>query len=211
MKKTAILIDGGWMAPGLSKLLHVRYATADQIYRNAKSVLLPGDEELYRLFYYDASPYDGTLENPISHVNTDFSSLPSFGGRERFFQELNAMPQVALRLGVLKFRGWKFKDDFSKNLLDGTVTTSSITANDIRPNLTQKGVDMRIGIDIASLVFKHIVDRIILFSGDTDMVPAMKLARIEGVQIVVVQIGATPLNSKLIEDSDFLRTLTLVP
>ena len=43
------------------------------------------------------------------------------------------------------------------------------------------------------------------------MIPAMKLARIEGVQIVVVQMGSKKLNSKLIADSDFLRVLTLQP
>lgn len=208
--KTAILVDGGWMALELAKLLKVRYATADQVYRNAISVLLP-DEELYRVFYYDASPYDGMQENPISRIKTDFSTLPSFGGREKFFRELNSMPQVALRLGSVNFRGWKIDDKFYKGLLDGSVTTSSITADDIKPSLTQKGVDMRIGIDIASLVFKKIVNRIILFCGDTDMVPAMKLARIEGVQIVVVQMGKKKLNSKLIADSDFLRVLTLQP
>ena len=66
---------------------------------------------------------------------------------------------------------------------------------------------MKIGIDIASLVFKKLVSRIILFSGDTDMVPAMKLARVEGIQIVMIQIGKKALSSKLIEDSDFVRTL----
>ena len=207
---TAILVDGGWMALELSKLLDVRYATADQVYRNAKSVLLPS-EELYRLFYYDASPYDGVQENPISREKKDFSKSPSFGGREKFFRDLNAKPQVALRLGTVNFRGWKIADKFTKGLLNGSVTTNSITADDITPSLTQKGVDMRIGIDIASLVFKKIVSRIILFCGDTDMIPAMKLARIEGVQIVVVQMGSKKLNSKLIADSDFLRVLTLQP
>lgn len=208
--KTAILVDGGWMALELAKYLKVRYASAEQVYRNASSILLP-DEDLYRLFYYDASPYDGTQENPISRAKIDFAASPSFGGRERFFRELNAMPQVALRLGTVSFRGWQIVDEFQKKLLAGTVTTSSLSDKDIKPNLMQKGVDMRIGIDIASMVFKKIVDRIVLFSGDTDMVPAIKLARVEGVQVVVVQMGKKSLNSKLIEDSDFLRVLTPAP
>lgn len=40
------------------------------------------------------------------------------------------------------------------------------------------------GIDVATLSLKRIVDRIILISGDTDMILAMKLARREGVQVV---------------------------
>ena len=210
MQKTALLIDGGWMAPTVARNLKVRYATAKQVYDNALSVMLP-EEILYRVFYYDSAPYKGMQQNPISKNNIDFSASKSVLGRENFFRLLNTMPQVALRIGTLNYRGWKLTDQFYNNLLKGTVSPNSISKEDIEPNFMQKGVDMKIGIDIASLVFKKQVDRIILFSGDTDMLPAMKLARIEGVQIVVVQIGASELNYKLIEESDFLRVLNPNP
>ena len=206
MTKTAILIDGGWMAPAVSYELKVKFATAKQVYDNARSVMT-ADEELYRMFYYDSEPYKGHQKNPISNVDTDFSLKPAVSGRERFYRELNAMSQVALRIGSLNYRGWKLTDEFYGNLINGTVSPNSISESDIKPNFTQKGVDMKIGIDIASLVFKKLVSRIILFSGDTDMVPAMKLARVEGIQIVMIQIGKKALSSKLIEDSDFVRTL----
>jgi uncharacterized LabA/DUF88 family protein len=41
----------------------------------------------------------------------------------------------------------------------------------------QKGVDMRIGVDIASITFKKQASTIVLVSGDSDFVPAAKLAR----------------------------------
>ena len=206
MTKTAILVDGGWMALELAKFLGVRYATAEQVYRNAK-LSLCADEELYRMFYYDANPYSGKAKNPISGQVEDFSNSKSANGRKRFFEELVAMPQVALRLGTVNYHGWNISDTFYKGLLNGSLSPNAISDKDIHPNFSQKGVDMRIGIDIASLVFKKIVSRIILFSGDTDMIPAMKLARVEGVQIVLVQIGGDKLHSKLIEDSDFVREL----
>ena len=205
--KTAILIDGGWMARVLASELNKRYATAEQVYRNAISVMAE-DEELYRVFYYDSEPYQKAQTNPISGLEEDFSKKSTAQGRDRFYRELNKMPQMALRMGSLNYRGWKLKDDFYEKLLNRTVQPNSISATDIMPNFMQKGVDMKIGIDIASLVFKKIVSRIILFSADTDMIPAIKLARREGVQISVVQIGKAKLGSKLIEDSDFLLTLT---
>ena len=70
---------------------------------------------------------------------------------------------------------------------------------------------MRIGIDVASLSLKRIVDRIILFSGDTDMIPAMKLARREGVQVFMVKLGTWPLKDSLSEDADGVRTLIPQP
>lgn len=208
MYKTAILIDGGWMAPEVSRKLKVKFATAEQIYNSAISVL-QSDEELYRVFYYDSAPYLGKQKNPISNEDIDFSQNPGVAGRDRFLKELNSKPQVALRIGSLAFRGWKLTQQIHNDLLSNKTKATEINSSHIKPNFMQKGVDMKIGIDIASLVFKKIVSRIILFSADTDMTPAMKLARIEGVQIVMVQIGNTTLNPKLIEDSDFVRILDI--
>jgi uncharacterized LabA/DUF88 family protein len=39
---------------------------------------------------------------------------------------------------------------------------------------------MRIGLDIASMTLKHQVDTLVLVTGDSDFVPAAKLARREG-------------------------------
>src|SRR5437773_32308 len=87
-------------------------------------------------------------------------------------------------------------------------------ANDVFLALEQKGVDMRIGIDVATLTLKRIVDRIILISGDTDMIPAMKLARREGVQVVLVEVASqqgTSLSKRLDEDTDLCRIITPKP
>ncbi|WP_374063716.1 NYN domain-containing protein [Cupriavidus sp. DF5525] len=46
-------------------------------------------------------------------------------------------------------------------------------------------VDMRIGIDVASLAFKKQVDQIVLIAGDADFVPAAKQARREGVDFIL--------------------------
>ena len=196
------------MAPEVSRKLKVKFATAEQIYNSAISVL-QSDEELYRVFYYDSAPYLGKQKNPISNEDIDFSQNPGVAGRDRFLKELNSKPQVALRIGSLAFRGWKLTQQIHNDLLSNKTKATEINSSHIKPNFMQKGVDMKIGIDIASLVFKKIVSRIILFSADTDMTPAMKLARIEGVQIVMVQIGNTTLNPKLIEDSDFVRILDI--
>jgi len=47
----------------------------------------------------------------------------------------------------------------------------------------QKGVDMRIGLDIAWLSIKRIVDSVVLITGDSDFVPVMKFARKEGIRV----------------------------
>jgi uncharacterized LabA/DUF88 family protein len=208
MKKSAILLDGEWFRRGLDtalkgKLLHG--VTADVMYRNAL-LALGADEELFRLFYYDCPPYSGKETNPISRVIEDFEAQPKHHSRTRFIKELKAMDCVAMRLGTAKKRGWTLKDTYIQKAISGKPVAPA--ANDVFLNLEQKGVDMRIGIDVATLTLKKIVDRIILISGDTDMIPAMKLARREGVQVVLIEIAAARVHTELDEDADLVRCIT---
>jgi uncharacterized LabA/DUF88 family protein len=56
---------------------------------------------------------------------------------------------------------------------------------DVALGLRQKGVDMRIGLDITSITLKKQADTMILVTGDSDFVPAAKLARREGVEFIL--------------------------
>ena len=64
---------------------------------------------------------------------------------------------------------------------------------------------MKIGLDIASLAFKKQVDKIVLISGDSDFVPAAKLARREGIDFVLDPLFS-PIKPDLFEHIDGLRT-----
>lgn len=208
MKKTALLIDGGWFSKGLGKILQLPggWPTAAQVVKNANAVLKP-DEELYRIFYYDCEPFDRSIVNPINGAKTNYRSTSAYMARKKFFSELGQAEYIALRRGELKARGWGFSPSYQRGLVNGHPPALP-RPQDVYPNLEQKGVDMRIGIDVATLAFKKIVDRIILFSADTDMIPAIKLARREGLQIFVVKLEPWPLKHDIIEDSDGVRSLT---
>ncbi|MCG3356849.1 NYN domain-containing protein, partial [Neisseria meningitidis] len=78
---------------------------------------------------------------------------------------------------------WILKPQVMKNLLKNPST--QITENDVVLDVKQKGVDMRIGLDISSITLKKQADKIILFSGDSDFVPAAKLARREGIDFIL--------------------------
>jgi uncharacterized LabA/DUF88 family protein len=72
-------------------------------------------------------------------------------------------------------------------------------------DIKQKGVDMKIGVDIASLAYKKQVDRIILIAGDSDFVPASKLARREGIDFILDPMW-NHINPDLFEHIDGLTT-----
>ena len=65
---------------------------------------------------------------------------------------------------------------------------------------------MRIGLDIASLTFKEQVDQVVLVSGESDFVPAVKLARREGIDFVLDPLwaGAKP---SLLEHVDGVKSV----
>ncbi|WRN43435.1 NYN domain-containing protein [Staphylococcus aureus] len=110
----------------------------------------------------------------------------------RLFQRNEQKRKVALRLGELSEHSVEcnLKYSITKKLLNGSIDLNDLKEKDFSLSLQQKGVDMKIGLDIASLSFKHQVDKIILIAGDSDFVPAAKLARTEGIDFVLDSLGA---------------------
>ena len=69
---------------------------------------------------------------------------------------------------------------------------------------------MRIGLDIASLTHKGRVTQIVLISGDSDFVPAAKLARRGGIDFVLDPMWAT-IRPDLYEHIDGLKSVCPKP
>jgi uncharacterized LabA/DUF88 family protein len=97
------------------------------------------------------------------------------------------------------FRGWKIRHGRLPEK-DSSVT---LTAPDLEPNIHQKGVDMRLGLDIAALTLKAHVEALVLVAGDSDFVPAMKFARREGAQLFLVTLGHS-VRADMLEHSDLV-------
>lgn len=67
----------------------------------------------------------------------------------------------------------------------------SLRSGDVNLGLCQKGMDMRIATDIASIILKKQACTIVLIAGDGDFVPAAKLARREGMELTLAPVGKT--------------------
>jgi uncharacterized LabA/DUF88 family protein len=90
-------------------------------------------------------------------------------------------------------------------LLGGNLSFTILTDDDFEYAAAQKGVDMRVGLDIASLSYKRQVDQIVLVAGDSDFVPAAKLARREGIDFVLDPLWH-PVHPSLQEHVDGVRS-----
>lgn len=142
---------------------------------------------LYRIFYYDCYPLDKKAHNPITKKAIDFKRTPEYEFKMDLLNALKQKRKVALRMGTLKDNHvWQLRPRVVKDLLEGKIKSiKELKEDDVYLDIKQKGIDMKIGVDIASIALKSFVDTIVLFSGDSDFVPAAKLARREGIDFIL--------------------------
>jgi len=190
MHRVSVLIDGGHLRVLTRK--SGRTYNPDYIEKVAHACVEP-DETLLRILYYDCAPYVGKVRLPVSGNEHEFQ------GSDAWLNALARKSLFAVRRGVLKFRGYKPKKV--------PIAAAQLTDNDFSPDFEQKGVDMRIGLDIANHAAMKSVDRIILVSGDTDCLPAMKHARISGLQLVIIGFPNHRVAPELLWHADFERRI----
>lgn len=141
---------------------------------------------LFRVFYYDAPPLEGSASNPIDRSLLNFSGTVQARQNRALLDALEMLPDFAVRRGAIIQTGWKLGTAALRNLSNNP---RPINAHDIVPDMEQKGVDLRIGLDIATLSLRRIVDTVVLVTGDSDLVPAMKFARREGLRVCLQPLG----------------------
>lgn len=167
-------------------------------------------DDLYRIFFYDCPPLEKKLHYPISKKSLDLAKSEEACYRHALHQELIKKRKVVLRLGRLADYGthWKIKPGSQKELLAGKRSLESLSDDDFSIDITQKGVDMQIGVDITVVSLKKQANRIVLVAGDSDFVPASKLARREGVDFILDPMRQK-VSDDLLEHIDALKTTYL--
>lgn len=146
----------------------------------------------YRLFFYDCPPLAKRTQLPISKRGLDLGRTETAKARTAIHNQLLTIRKVALRLGRLNEKfGWRVKPEAASRWIS-SMDEIKPSDDDFEIDTVQKGVDMRLGLDVASMAFKRQVDQIVLVAGDADFVPAVKLARREGIDVVLDPMGGTP-------------------
>lgn len=209
--KTAILVDGGFYRRRAYAAFGDKTPKerADELYSYCKRHLNTHGEsnELYRIFYYDCPPMTAQIYHPLTKKAVNFAKSDTYTWANDFFNELKKKRKVALRMGELSEQQahYRLKNNILNKLMRGDISVSDIKERDFLFDVEQKGVDMRIGLDIASLSYKKQVNQIVLISGDSDFVSAAKLARREGIDFILDALH-TNIKPNLFEHIDGLRT-----
>jgi uncharacterized LabA/DUF88 family protein len=116
---------------------------------------MAGASELLRTYYYHCLPFQ-------SNPPTD-DERRRFSQAQGFFNRLCRIPRFHVREGKLAFRG---RDASTGQLI-----------------FEQKRVDLMLGLDMALLAAKHQISDVVLFSGDSDLLPAVEAVKAEGVLV----------------------------
>ena len=192
------MIDGGHLR-ALAKRSHAHtpdFAYTPDFIVGFAQKCVDKDETLLRCLYYDCRPFNGRIRLPISGTEKTFTA------NDGWLRELAARDLMAVRLGQLRLRGFKRKPGTEHK------GKAELVDEDFKPVFEQKGVDMRIGLDIANYAQMRSLDRIALVTGDTDCVPAMKHARKAGIQVIIVSLPGHHLHETLKEHADFVRQIS---
>lgn len=121
------------------------------------AIHLAGGQEILRTYYYDALPYQS--DPPTA------DERQRFGARQRYFDALRKLPRYEVREGRCA-RTW----DPSQN----------------RWKFSQKQVDVLLSVDLVRLASKAQISKAVLIAGDSDFLPAVKIAKDEGVSVEVI-------------------------
>lgn len=189
MHKMAILVDGGFYLKQ-ARWLRGEKAPANratELFDYCKAHRDHEDAELYRIFYYDCDPIGKKAYHPLLDRTIDLKKSDEFKWKTEFFEELAKKRKLAIRKGQPLEGSCEYvmKAPVAKDVARGKRTAEDLTENDFVLDVQQKGVDMRIGLDVALITLQKFADQIVLITGDSDFVPAAKFARRNGVDFIL--------------------------
>lgn len=197
----SLLVDGGFLTKKLKKPDPNPEVQAHRLIQAARACLDARVEELYRIFYYDCPPY-GCKQNDLLGNEVDFGASPHFAYQTALLSHIAKQPFVAVRRGTISYQGWVLKTHLVYQMRRKPQSVFGVT--DFAPKFAQKGVDMRIGLDVAMLAIDKKIDRVALVTADSDFIPAMKLARREGLQVVLSSLSGRT-KPELLDHADIYR------
>lgn len=183
-----MLIDGGFLTKALS-VKSKKFPTLSEVSSECARIQSHPDLsalDLLRIYFYDAPPASEVLTNPIDGAVLDLKKTPIYTRNTQLLNDLELLPNFSVRRGEAVARGWMIGKAAMQRLMKSPAPP---TAKDLVPNVSQKGVDLRIGLDIARIALRQTAQAICVITGDSDLVPAFKFARREGLRVYLDYLG----------------------
>jgi uncharacterized LabA/DUF88 family protein len=151
MYQVAIFIDGGY----LDKVVRHEFDEAKIDFRSLSDAIVTAihpSADIFRTYYYHCLPYKSSP--PTQEESERFSAA------QNFMDAINRLPRFTVRYGRLARRGPDRNGKFT---------------------FEQKMVDVYLSIDLVHMSLKSRITHAAIVAGDSDFVPAIELARNEGI------------------------------
>lgn len=155
MARLAVFIDGGYIVSICRQHFDGARVDYHKVGEEIRRMVEQGSFEAvdrFRTYYYTCPPYQG--DPPTVDERDRLSAY------QRFTHSVGSLPRFEVREGRLQKQG--FRDDGN-------------------PIFQQKRVDLLLGLDIALLSAKQQITHVALLAGDSDFLPAVTVAKREGV------------------------------
>lgn len=201
----AILLDGGFVTKKLQEKLK-EPAKADDVVALCEEIRSHEelkDYELLRTYFYDAPPSLATVKYPVSAETYNLAATERAKHAQSLYDQLELRPGFALRMGETRLtpQAWKLKP---KSVVQITKEPRALEDRDFLLDINQKGVDIRIGLDMARLALREMVRAVVVVTADSDFVPAFKFVRREGVKVMLCTLGHKGARRELKAHADFV-------
>lgn len=165
----------------LEKVLRYEFAEP-KVDLSKLAQVMAAPDELLRAYYYNCLPFQSNPPTETEKVR--------YAKAHRFVTALKSLPRFEVRLGKLAYRG----QDQNGN-----------------PIFMQKRVDCMVGVDMALLAGKAKISNVAVFTGDSDLIPAIEAVKRESVLVTLWHGGfheGTAPSRELVEMADERRELT---
>lgn len=215
MKRVAIFIDWENLRLDIQHIqrTHTQRSDITFNYNNVKDIsfliryFVAQNEEITKIFFYTASPLS------TKEINKESSKYikknPELYQKFTQYKKQKSSSMDKLERKILDFiKHIAFEDYFAVRL--GELKLSGFD-NSGKPIINQKQVDMLLGLDISHIAYQRLADKIIVFCKDTDIIPALKCARTNGIEVVIASIKeGYKVADKLKKHSDMIREKSLL-
>ncbi len=201
----AILLDGGFVTKKLQEKLKEPPKADDVV--SLCTEISANDElqhyELLRTYFYDAPPSQETVQYPVSRTTYPLATTERAKHAQSLYDQLELRPGFALRMGETRLtpQKWKLKPRSVEQI---SREPRPLEDRDFVLDINQKGVDIRIGLDMARLALRDMVRAVVVVTADSDFVPAFKFVRREGVKVMLSTLGHKGARRELKAHADFV-------
>lgn len=162
----------------LSKLLSIYFGKIKIDYAKLANWIADGSDIL-RVYYYDCLPYQSNPPTPAEQT--------LYSSKRAFHYNLNRLDNFEVKEGKLAHRGNNQNGD---------------------PIFEQKMVDIMLAVDLVNLSLKRAISHAAIITGDSDFIPAIRVAKGEGISIQLIHGPAKSFHDKLWDEVDERRKIT---